>query len=152
MLRRWYPVLLALLVLAYGVWSRVRTPSRAEALATLLDGTPDRVERLAMLEVVSRGSGAGLALVQSEVALFLLGRRQDFSAEAVAALPGLSEAERQVAALDEPSFANYLRGLTELAAGRKDAAKLAFAQAEASARLYELTKLAELAKAQLGKL
>src|SRR5262245_39807294 len=104
------------LLLAFGVWKEHRPRSFAEAVAVLLDGTPDRDGRLGMLGIVAqhgdaeaKGKGHALPAVQAAVAGLLLGavQRLDGVREL---LPTLTSEQVNEAALDEPSIGHLLLG------------------------------------------
>ena len=142
-----------LAVLAYGAWEQLRRRPFAEAVEVLLDGAPDRDERLAMLRVVaehgvaeSARTGRGLPRLQAAVAALLLGTEGARLPPLGGDLKSLDADELRQAALDEPSVWHLLRGRLEEQAGRLERARLELAQAEASARLYELPQIAELAR------
>ena len=142
----------SLATLGYGFWSEHRSRGFDEAVEILLDGTPDREQRLEMLRVVAAGPDAragaapgSLARLQAAVAALLLGDPKPIEAEA-RTLPDWPRAELWAASLDEPAVASLLRGMIAKGAGDRVAADTAFAQARASARLYELPSVVALAR------
>lgn len=118
----------------------------------LLDGTPDRAERLAMLEIVANGSAGEMQLARGDVARLVLKRGVKLGADTLRVAARATDQELRDLGLDEPAVQGLLRGHAALAKGNRELARVAFAQAEASGRLYELDGVVQLAREQLALL
>lgn len=105
-----------------------------------------------MLEIVASGSASDIQLARGDIARLVLKRGVKLGAETLRVAAQATDQELRELALDEPALEGLLRGHAALARGNRELARVAFAQAEASGRLYELDGVVQLAREQLALL
>lgn len=149
------------LVLALGIWNRLRPMELQTALDTLTDGDPDhadrvRATRIVLEEGLSRGDRRGLTL--AAMAAVALNDRDALKAaagrlglpapERILPVEGRSTSEM---ALGEPVLEQLLEAMIAEETGGGDEARVLYGRVLAAAELWNMPLAASLARSGLDR-